>query len=68
MRFEADEDLYARYLPWAVAFGVADRWSRVNRQALKTGRLPDFRLPPTWLLDATFRPVDPDWEEPDTGR
>lgn len=54
LRFEADEDLYSRYLPWAVSFDIADRWSWVCRQALKTEDLPDFRLPPTWMLRAFF--------------
>lgn len=54
LRFEADEDLYSRYLPWAVGFGIADRWSSVCRQALDNQELPDFRLPPTWMLRAFF--------------
>lgn len=55
LRFDAHHDVYARYLSWAVSFDVADRWRRVNRQALSRGTLPDFRLPPTWMLDAIMR-------------
>lgn len=29
IRFEEAQDLFSRYLPWAIVFGVADRWARV---------------------------------------
>ena len=29
LRFEEGEDIFSKYLPWAVLFGEADRWVRV---------------------------------------
>ncbi len=45
--FAGREDLYPAYLPWAVAFGCADRWSEKFR--IETGQVPP--LPP--YLDGT---------------
>ncbi|MDO5534635.1 MAG: DUF2207 domain-containing protein [Propionibacteriaceae bacterium] len=37
--FEADADIYRRYLPWAVLFGLTERWVRVCRELAAAGRL-----------------------------
>lgn len=39
LRFEEGEDIFSRYLPWAVLFGLADRWVKVCQQAIALGRL-----------------------------
>lgn len=44
--FEADEDVYRRYLPWAVLFGMTRRWTKVCRRLAAAGRIPP--------LDASF--------------
>jgi hypothetical protein len=32
LRFEAGEDIFSKYLPWAVMFGLADRWTQLCSQ------------------------------------
>lgn len=39
LRFEEGRDIFSQYLPWAVAFGVAERWARVCEQLVAMGRL-----------------------------
>jgi uncharacterized membrane protein YgcG len=41
LRFEEGEDIFSRYLPWAIVFGLADRWSKVCGDLVAMGRLPD---------------------------
>ncbi|WP_328999474.1 DUF2207 domain-containing protein [Kribbella sp. NBC_00709] len=45
LRFEDGEDIFSRYLPWAVVLGLADRWQQVCRQLVQSGRLT---ATPTW--------------------
>ena len=35
--FDADRDIYTRYLPWAVLFGLTDRWTKFCRQLARQG-------------------------------
>ena len=44
LRFEEGEDIFSRYLPWAILFGLAERWVKVCQQAIAMGRLaqPDY--------------------------
>ncbi|WP_084125822.1 DUF2207 domain-containing protein [Demequina sp. NBRC 110054] len=45
IRFEEGQDVFSRYLPFAIAFGHAERWARVFEQLAARGqRLED----PTW--------------------
>lgn len=37
--FEADEDVYRRYLPWAVLFGETKRWTKVCTRLAAAGRI-----------------------------
>ena len=39
LRFEEGEDIFSKYLPWAVLFGVAERWVAVCEQAIRAGTL-----------------------------
>lgn len=39
LRFEEGQDIFSQYLPWAIAFGLADRWARLCEQLVATGRL-----------------------------
>ncbi|GAA3557628.1 DUF2207 domain-containing protein [Microlunatus spumicola] len=41
LRFEEGEDIFSRYLPWAIVFGLAERWSKVCGDLVAMGRLPD---------------------------
>ena len=38
--FEADQNIYRRYLPWAVLFGLTKRWTRVCEELVAAGQLP----------------------------
>ena len=40
LEFEEQEDVFSRYLPWAVAFGLAERWTNVCRRLAEEGRIP----------------------------
>ena len=41
LRFEEGEDIFSRYLPWAVLFDLTGRWTGVCRQLVAQGRLSD---------------------------
>lgn len=38
IRFEEGEDVFSRYLPYAIVFGVAERWARVFAELAAQGR------------------------------
>lgn len=40
LNFEADRDIYRRYLPWAVLFDLTERWTQVCQQLAEAGRIP----------------------------
>lgn len=44
LNVEADQDIFRRYLPWAVLFGLADRWTQVCQELADAGRLPAVDL------------------------
>lgn len=47
LRWEEGEDLFSRYLPHAIAFGLTERWARVFADAAAAGRtVPD----PAWYV------------------
>lgn len=47
LRFEEGEDLFSRYLPFAVAFGLTERWTRVFAELAARG----VEVPvPSWYL------------------
>jgi uncharacterized membrane protein YgcG len=41
LRFEEGEDIFSKYLPWAIVFELADRWAELCSQLVAMGRLPD---------------------------
>ncbi|GEL95082.1 DUF2207 domain-containing protein [Cellulomonas composti] len=45
LRFEEGEDVFSRYLPYAIVFGVAERWARVFAELAAQGRAV---AQPTW--------------------
>jgi len=47
LRFEEGEDIFSRYLPYAIVFGLADRWSRVFAELAAQGRALDA---PGWYV------------------
>ena len=46
LRFEEGEDIYSKYLPWAIVFGLTERWAKVCERLVELGRLS--AAPPTW--------------------
>ncbi|MGJ3509334.1 DUF2207 domain-containing protein [Enemella sp. A6] len=39
LRFEEGEDIFSKYLPYAIVFGVAERWTRVCTALAAEGRM-----------------------------
>lgn len=52
VKVEPDEDVYSRYLPWAVLFGLTERWTRVCLDLVASGRISGAR--PTWSHGSTW--------------
>lgn len=51
IRFEEGIDIFSRYLPYAMVFGVADRWTKVFEQLAADGR---YDYAPTWYYGYGF--------------
>ena len=47
IRFEEGQDLFSRYLPYAIVFGLTDRWARVFAELAARGRVVDE---PDWYV------------------
>lgn len=46
LRFEEGEDIFSRYLPWAIIFDLTDRWAKICQDLVAAGRIPD--VAPSW--------------------
>lgn len=46
LKFEEGEDIFSRYLPWAIIFDLTDRWSKICQDLIAAGRIPD--VSPSW--------------------
>jgi len=53
IKFEEGIDVFSRYLPYAIAFGVADRWTKVFQQLADQGR---YTFNPYWYAGYGFVP------------
>lgn len=42
LNFEANADIYGRYLPWAVLFDLTERWTRTWQSMVSAGRIPEL--------------------------
>jgi uncharacterized membrane protein YgcG len=51
LRFEEGDDIFSRYLPWAIAFDLADRWQKVCQQLVAQGRIP---AQPSWYYGPNY--------------
>ncbi len=40
LNFEADQDIYRRFLPWAILFDLTDRWTKIGEELVEMGRIP----------------------------
>lgn len=47
IRFDETEDVFSRYMPWAIVFGEAERWARVFSELAAQGR---FTAKPDWYV------------------
>ncbi len=52
LQFEEGEDIFSRYLPWAIMFDLTDRWTKVCQRLVELGRLP--ALAPTWYYGSSW--------------
>ena len=48
------EDVFSRYLPWAISFDLADRWARICQDLVAAGRLPEVH--PVWYVGPFYLP------------
>jgi uncharacterized membrane protein YgcG len=48
LKFEEGEDIFSKYLPWAIIFELADRWAKICSDLVAMGRLPDET--PYWFI------------------
>ncbi|HET8614341.1 MAG TPA: DUF2207 domain-containing protein [Actinomycetales bacterium] len=46
IKFEEGQDVFSRYLPYAIIFGVAERWAGIFDQLAREGRIHPVQ--PTW--------------------
>ncbi|HOB04247.1 MAG TPA: DUF2207 domain-containing protein [Propionibacteriaceae bacterium] len=44
IRYEEAQDIFSRYLPYAIAFGVTDHWATVFAEVAKRARLDGFAM------------------------
>ena len=51
LKFEEGEDIFSRYLPWAIVFDLADRWQKVCAQLVAAGRIP---ADPVWYYGPPY--------------
>jgi len=62
IRFEEGQDVFSRYLPYAIVFGLTERWARILADVAAQGRRvesPDWYVPLTpgigwWTQPAMF--------------
>jgi uncharacterized membrane protein YgcG len=53
IRFEEGQDIFSRYLPYAIVFGLTDRWARVFAELAAQGRAV---AQPSWYVGGGFYP------------
>jgi uncharacterized membrane protein YgcG len=46
LKFEEGEDIFSKYLPWAIIFELAERWAKICADLVAMGRIPDVM--PYW--------------------
>ncbi len=62
LRFEEGEDIFSKYLPWAILFNLTERWTRVCEQLVAMGRLstqaPAWHYGGSWNLHTMGWQID----------
>jgi uncharacterized membrane protein YgcG len=51
LRFEEGEDIFSRYLPYAIIFGVAERWAALFAELAASGA---YQVTPGWYSGSTL--------------
>jgi uncharacterized membrane protein YgcG len=55
LQFEEGEDIFSQYLPWAIAFGLTQRWTQICQRLVELGRLspqaPSWYAGQSWDLN-----------------
>jgi hypothetical protein len=51
IRFEEGEDIFSRYLPFAIVFGVAERWAKIFAALAASGAAV---AAPTWYVGSNY--------------
>ncbi|WP_144009709.1 DUF2207 domain-containing protein [Enemella evansiae] len=46
LKFEEGEDIFSKYLPWAIIFGLTERWAKLCGELIAAGRIPN--VAPGW--------------------
>ncbi len=60
LRFEEGEDIFSKYLPWAILFDLTERWTKLCEQLVAMGRLSS--TPPAWYYGSTWDMHRMSWE------
>ncbi len=60
LRFEEGEDIFSRYLPWAIMFDLTERWTQVCQRLVVLGRLSD--VPPAWYYGTSWNMNNLGWQ------
>lgn len=60
LRFEEGEDIFSRYLPWAIMFDLTERWTQVCQRLVALGRLSD--VPPVWYYGTSWSMNNLGWQ------
>lgn len=60
LRFEEGEDIFSKYLPWAVMFDLTERWTRLCERLVELGRIPD--MTPTWYYGPNWSLATMGWQ------
>ena len=53
IKFEEGIDVFSRYLPYAIVFGVAERWTKIFQELADQGR---YTFNPYWYAGYGFAP------------
>ncbi|HHU11526.1 MAG TPA: DUF2207 domain-containing protein [Intrasporangiaceae bacterium] len=51
LKFEEGQDIFSAFLPWAIIFGLAERWQKVCAELAAQGRIPES---PAWYTGPAF--------------
>jgi len=65
LQFEEGEDIFSKYLPWAIAFDLTQRWTQVCQRLVELGRLSP--VAPVWYAGSQWNLNSLSWQLNDFG-